>query len=210
MPKIDRKKQIMTESLALFSKQGYDGVSMRDIAKAVGFRESALYKHYKSKREIVDTIFTFMESRYQDVLKEIKLPESDDFTVLAKEYKNEGLDTLKKQCSALFLYWLKDEQAAQFRRLLVQEQFRHLEAENLLREFLMDGALQYQRALFEKMTEIGYFKSVDSEVLALQFYSPIFMLLCKYDGKPEKEGEALVLLERHIDTFDATYRNEEP
>ena len=209
MPKTDTKNRILTECLALFSKHGYDGVSMRDIARAVGFRESALYKHYKSKREILDCIFIVMKARFEEASKVISLPDDTDFSVLAEEYKNGGLDGLKKQCSSLFLYWLKDEQAAQFRRLLMLEQFRHSEAESLLREYLMDGALQYQTALFEKMIEIGYFKSVDSEVLALQFYSPIFLLLCKYDGQPEKESEALSLLERFVETFDAAYRNEE-
>jgi len=175
MPKTDTKNRILTECLALFSKHGYDGVSMRDIARAVGFRESALYKHYKSKREILDCIFIVMKARFEEASKAISLPDDTDFSVLAEEYKNGGLDGLKKQCSSLFLYWLKDEQAAQFRRLLMLEQF----------------------------------KSVDSEVLALQFYSPIFLLLCKYDGQPEKESEALSLLERFVETFDAAYRNEE-
>lgn len=208
MPKTDTKSRILTECLALFSKHGYDGVSMRDIAKVMGFRESALYKHYKSKQEILDSIFIVMKTRFEEASRAISLPEGNDFSVLAAEYKNGGLDGLKKQCSALFLYWLKDEQAAQFRRLLMLEQFRHTEAECLLREFLMDGALQYQTALFEKMIENGYFKRVDSEVLALQFYSPIFLLLCKYDNQPEKESEALSFLERFVETFDATYRSE--
>ena len=208
MPKTDTKSRILTECLALFSKHGYDGVSMRDIARAVGFRESALYKHYKSKQEILDSIFIVMKARFEEASKAISLPDHTDFSVLAAEYKKGGLDGLQKQCSSLFLYWLKDEQAAQFRRLLMLEQFRHSEAENLLREFLMDGALRYQTALFEEMIENGYFKRVDAEVLALQFYSPLFLLLCKYDGQPEKESEALSLLERFVETFDATYRSE--
>ena len=206
VPKTDTKSRILTECLALFSKNGYDGVSMRDIAKAVGFRESALYKHYKSKQDILDSIFILMKTHFLEKSKVISLPDDTDFSVLAEEYKNGGLDLLQKQCSASFLYWLKDEQAAQFRRLLVLEQFRHSEAESLFREFLIDEALRYRSSLLEKMIEIGYYKNVDAEVLALQFYSPIFLLLCKYDGQPEKEKEALDLLKRFIDTFDATYR----
>lgn len=208
MPKTDTKNRILTESLALFSKHGYDGVSMRDIAKVIGFRESALYKHYKSKQEILDSIFMVMKTRYEEQSRSISLPDGEDFSLLANEYKNEGLDVLKKQCRAIFLYWLKDEQAAQFRRLLMLEQFRHSEAENLLRGFLMDGALQYQAALFAKMIEQGYFKKVDPEVLAYQFYSPIFLLLCKYDGQTEKESEALALLDRLVEAFDVAQKAE--
>lgn len=180
---------------------------MRDIAKVIGCRESALYKHFKSKQEILDSIFIIMKARFEEASKAICLPEGDDFFVLAANYNSEGLNELKKQCSALFLYWLKDEQASQFRRLLMLEQYRRSEAQDLLHEFLLVGTLQYQTTLFEKMMEIGYFKKVDSQVLALQFYSPIFLMLCRYDGKPEEEREALSLLERHIDLFDATYRN---
>lgn len=208
MPKKDTKERILTESLALFSKNGYDGVSMRDIAKAVGFRESALYKHYKSKQSILDMIFENMKNRYIQATKAVQLPESNDFSVLAREYQNNGLKGLKQFSSAIFLFWLRDEQASQFRRLLVLEQFRHTEAEKLLREFLMDGVLEYQTALFAQMIDIGYFKKINAEVLALQFYAPIYLLLCKYDGQPERESEAINLLERFVTEFDATYKSE--
>lgn len=208
MPKTDTKDRILMESLALFSKSGYDGVSMRDIARVVGFRESALYKHYRSKQEILDSIFSVMKARFEEASRAISLPEGDDFFVIANEYKTQNLTALKKQCCSLFLFWLKDEKAAQFRRLLILEQFRHSEAENLLREFFMDGVLEYQSALFAKMIELGYFKKSDPEILALQFYAPIFFMLCKYDSQPEKESEALSILERFVDLFDSSNRNE--
>ena len=40
------KDKILIEALSLFSVSGFSGVSVRDIAKAVGIRESAIYKHY--------------------------------------------------------------------------------------------------------------------------------------------------------------------
>ena len=42
------KDKILIEALSLFSVSGFSGVSVRDIAKAVGIRESAIYKHYKN------------------------------------------------------------------------------------------------------------------------------------------------------------------
>ena len=36
------KEKILDTALELFSRQGYDGASVRDIARAVGIRESSM------------------------------------------------------------------------------------------------------------------------------------------------------------------------
>ena len=40
------KERIRYEALNLFSEKGFDTVSVRDIASAVGIKESSLYNHY--------------------------------------------------------------------------------------------------------------------------------------------------------------------
>ncbi|MBL8953039.1 MAG: TetR/AcrR family transcriptional regulator [Myxococcaceae bacterium] len=49
----DTRQNILDAALDLFSENGFFGTSMRDIAKQVGVRESALYHHFKSKDAIV-------------------------------------------------------------------------------------------------------------------------------------------------------------
>ncbi|MGH4117400.1 TetR/AcrR family transcriptional regulator [Clostridium sp.] len=39
------KERILDETLTLFSKNSYDGVSVKDIPNAVGVKDSSLYKH---------------------------------------------------------------------------------------------------------------------------------------------------------------------
>ena len=46
------KEKILDTALELFSRQGYDGASVRAIARAVGIRESSLYNHFPSKRAV--------------------------------------------------------------------------------------------------------------------------------------------------------------
>ena len=43
--------------------------------------------------------------------------------------------------------------------------------------------------------------------MALHFYSPIFLLLNKYDHLPVKEDEAVNILENHIKQFSSIYKN---
>jgi len=44
---------IITRTLGLFSKMGYEATSMREIAAAVGVKPPSLYNHYRSKEEIL-------------------------------------------------------------------------------------------------------------------------------------------------------------
>lgn len=46
------KQKIIIEALRLFSAQGYDGASMRDIAEAVGIKGASIYNHFKGKEDI--------------------------------------------------------------------------------------------------------------------------------------------------------------
>ena len=55
------KQRILTEAVQLFSKEGYEAVSVDQIAKAVGIKAPSLYKHYKNKRDIFDSILRIME-----------------------------------------------------------------------------------------------------------------------------------------------------
>lgn len=208
MARRNTKEIILLEALKLFADKGYDGVTVRDIAEKVAVKQSSLYKHYKSKEEILDFIFLNMKLHYEHVTKAIQLPEGNDFSMLAKRYQSIGLKGLQQICTGIFLYWLTDEKGALFRRLLILEQFRHSEAEKLLREFLLDGVLQYQTSLFAEMIQYGYFDHADPQVLSLEFYAPIFLLLYKYDGQVEKREEAVKLLNKFVEDFDRRHRKQ--
>jgi len=56
---IGTKKNIFDNAIKLFTQKGYENVSINDIADSVGIRQSAVYNHFKSKQEILDTIYGF-------------------------------------------------------------------------------------------------------------------------------------------------------
>ncbi len=53
------KMRISTEALALFVRQGVDGTSIKDIARACELSEGALYRHFESKDQLAWEIFHF-------------------------------------------------------------------------------------------------------------------------------------------------------
>ena len=51
------REAILHEALLLFQKNGYESVTMRDLAKACGSSLGSFYYHFKSKEEIVLELF---------------------------------------------------------------------------------------------------------------------------------------------------------
>jgi AcrR family transcriptional regulator len=52
----DTKGDLLRAALALFAAKGYEGTSVREIARSVGLSESVLYAHFDSKRAIFDAV----------------------------------------------------------------------------------------------------------------------------------------------------------
>ena len=69
------KENILLTALELFSRSGYEAVSVSDIAGRLGMTKSALYKHYKNKRDIFDSITARMEQRDAERSRLFELPE---------------------------------------------------------------------------------------------------------------------------------------
>ena len=51
------KQRIKNAALTLFVKNGVDGTGVREIAKAAGITEGAIYRHFKGKDELVWALF---------------------------------------------------------------------------------------------------------------------------------------------------------
>jgi TetR/AcrR family transcriptional regulator len=48
----DRKKQIIDIAMKLFSEQGFDGTSTRQIADAAAINEAIIFRHFKTKEDL--------------------------------------------------------------------------------------------------------------------------------------------------------------
>lgn len=208
MKTTDTKERILDAALDLFSVCGFEGVSVKEIAQAVGIKDSSLYKHFSSKQEIYDTLLEQMNARFEETVRRYQLPQGE-VEKIAREYGQRDLVWLKKACEAVFLFFLTDPQATKFRRMLMIEQYKDKHAAKTLCNWFIDDAVTFQEALFTEMMEQGLFITCDPKTIALQFYGPFYFLLCQYDKKPEKEAEALDALMKHIEQFAAVYQAKE-
>lgn len=211
MSRQNTKDLILDAALDLFSINGYDGVSVKQIAERVGIKDSSLYKHFPSKQAIFDTLLSEMNARFEETVTMYRLPQGE-IAKVAVEYGRNDLVWLKKACEAIFLFFLKDPKASKFRRLLMIEQYKNSNAARTFRDWFTDDAIRFQTNLFTEMIRQGYFRQGPAETIALQFYAPFYLLLSQYDTMPGKEDEALASLMAHVEQFAAIYqiRSEEP
>ena len=85
-------------------------------------------------------------------------------------------------------------------------QFHNKELSQLYTKQYTDNPLAYQSAMLEMLCLGGVLKQENTDVMALHFFAPIYMLLTLCDRQPEREAEALNLLEQHIRQFNRIYQ----
>lgn len=174
------KENIINNSLKLFSVGGYDAVSMRDIADSVGIRQSSIYKHFKSKQDILDTIVEECENKIEKMFVDLKVPGGID-AVNIREYENMTPESLVELCCNVFIVQSKDEQIEMFKKLLIIEQYKNEELSKIYHEIFFERPIRSQKKIFEHLIKAGIFYEEDPEVLALEFYSPFFAMRHKTD-----------------------------
>ncbi|MCH5280888.1 MAG: TetR/AcrR family transcriptional regulator [Lachnospiraceae bacterium] len=202
------KQKILKEALNLFSEKGYNAVYVGDIANAVGIKAPSLYKHYKSKQEIFLAILEEMKERYDRQALALKI-DGNNAGLDANIFSAVSEDQLVQIGIKLFLYFLHDDYASKFRKMLTIEQFRDEELSLLYQKQYVDDPLSYQAAMFSLLSEKGYLLQEDADIMALHFYAPIYMLLTVCDRQPERENEILQMIEQHIRQFNRLYSKEE-
>ena len=187
------KERILEEALRLFAKNGYLGTSMNDIARQLGVTKAALYKHYTSKQEILDSIVNRMDSLDYERGKKYEMPQGDSETVI-RGYREADTDKIKQITKVQFLHWTEEEFSNCFRKMLMLEQYRDETMAALFQKYLVSGPVSYMETIFKGLTG----KEADARQLALDFYGPIFLMYSLYDAADEKEE----IIKKHILVYD--------
>lgn len=202
--KQNTKQIILDEALTFFSINGYDGVTVADIAKAVGIKASSLYKHYKNKQDIFDSIISEIELRYTSFTAQIGIEGTDPQKAVG-QYIGISNDALINIGTSMFKYFLHDEYELKFRRMMTIEQYRNPAVAKLYAEKYIDSAIAFQTAIFEGLIKHNMMRNVDAKIAAMHFYSPIYISLCLCSSLPDREDMALETITQHIIQFGKLY-----
>lgn len=205
---MNTKERILLEALKLFSKQGYDAVSVEQIADAVGIKAPSLYKHYKSKSDIFNAIFAEMKRRYDEQTEKMQLHIENAKKDTAK-FASISVEGLVKELSNVVNYSIHDEYVSQFRKLMTIEQFRSPELASLYTERYVDRLVVYHEKLFVELMACGAICKGDAHSMAMQYTCPVLVLQSIYDREPDKEAQIMKQVEAHVKQFWLFTRNKE-
>lgn len=193
------KERIVETALDLFSQRGYDGTSVRDIARAVGIRESSLYNHFPSKQAIFDAIVDVCLQQAEAYFRGNTLPfDLGDDTSL---YQGVGLEELQEMIERTFRYFFDDPWNARFRRLLLISQYAEPRCRDIYRRLYRDKCVQVQAYIFSTLMDAGELRREDPEIVAAEFHGPLFMLI----HTCESFREAQPFIRDHVEQFRKNY-----
>lgn len=153
----ERKAQIVETTKNLILENGLSWASSLRIAKAIGVNQSALYHHFKSKREI---LLETLSSILTEILQEMMPPRT-----------NEDINEYIRKAARTFYYMTKDDPRQS--RLLI-EYLCAPPTENLREEVQMifSGLITNAEALLKEGIAKGDFREdFDSNIIAWVFVS---------------------------------------
>ena len=159
---MNNKERIFNVSIDLFSRHGYDGVSIRQLASEVGIKESSIYNHYKSKESILNSILEF----YIEEMKSNEISSTQ-----ANENLNVGMDYFYMAGLKLYISKLTKPNMMKITRIILVEAYHNEKIRQFIKKEMIDGPINGWILLFNLMKENKLInKDADSRQLAESFY----------------------------------------
>ena len=185
---MNTKEKIFDVSLELFSKKGYDSVSLREIAEEVGIKKSSIYSHYPSKEAILMDIFEYFTDlfKYDELLNSKELLLSEDNEILLEnpeQFYHQGSEAIKEM-------FLNERNLKIWKLIFIQMHYNENIRIFFQNEILVKPLL-FWNGFFTILKEKGIIrKECNPKLLAKEYYSfPIYLLLemcAKYDYIPQE------------------------
>jgi len=164
---ISNRQKLIDTAVDLFSLNGYDGVSIRDLCRAVGIKESSFYNHFHGKDELLRQILEGFRTRQHlpaeemlDTLRDLGEP-ADFFTASLRRFEQQ----------------MADAETRKIQRIINLEQYRSPLAREILFEEVIQRPQHFAELVFERWMDKGIIPRRDSRQLALEYQLPIHALM---------------------------------
>ncbi len=95
-PDDDLRRSILVTSRELLVREGYSSLSMRKIARSIGYSATSIYLHFKSKDQLVHALITegvsVLMKRLRPVFDDVKLNPKELVRRICHEYVKFGMN----------------------------------------------------------------------------------------------------------------------
>ena len=134
-----RKDEILTEAWKCFAEKGYQGTTMRDIAKKLDLSAGVIYNYFKNKDELLDSLLEWAQENEQQLFDLMAQKDNTREAILELFntcFERSPFEALKESAKANIYLW-----AAALRKRKIMEltnvQVNH--ALDKLTQFIDDG-----------------------------------------------------------------------
>lgn len=190
----DTRERIIDSALKLFAEGSYHGTSMRQVAKAVGVRESALYHHFPSKEAILEELL----KRYGPS-RALALA-SVDFSYVEQL----GVKAFIQQMTRFLMQVWYEPKEIQFARMMIGEGTRLGLPEKNHPRHAIAGAQHSMRALLEELMKRKLIRKGNAEAYLYAFMGPIMLIRLQHQllkDTPTPMAQVMPLVEEHLENF---------
>ena len=157
------RQAILDAALDLFADKGYFGTSLRDLAGAVGVRESALYNYFAGK----DALFDALLEAHQNT-------KSERLTALIEGPIADGRALLEQLAATMLEGFVQPREQKLF-RILMSDGIRLAKVGRLNLAERMGHGRQPLHDIMRRLTHEGWLRPADAGVLAMAFLSPLIV-----------------------------------
>ena len=179
----DKRRLILDAAVRVFARKGYHTCRVGDIAEEAGVAHGLLYHYFRSKEELLETIF---RETWRDLLDAVRSVEETDET---------GRDRLAGIAKILLRAWRRDPDLV---RVLVREVTRSSHLQRRIDE--IDQAFAGIERIIAHGQEQGEFRSdVDPRMVSYVFYGALEEILTGWVlGQLDDGDEQIAVAEQTV------------
>jgi AcrR family transcriptional regulator len=185
------RQAILDAALDLFGEKGFFGTSLRDVAAAVGVRESALYNYFPGK----DALFEALIAADHDTKLE-------RFSSVLDDPAGDIRERLEKLARLSLEDFCRPRQQQLF-RILMSDGIRLARAGRLNLVERMGAGRARLRDVMRHFIDRGWLRDADPEMLALAFMAPlvVWRQMHAIDAELPMVRHAQTFARQHVDQF---------
>ncbi len=155
------RQAILDAALALFAEKGYFGTSLRDVAGAVGVRESALYNYFSGK-----------EALFEALLAADSADKIEHLAAILEAPMADARQTLERLAEFLLDRFIQPRQQQLFRILMSDGMRLARDGRINLLERMQSSRPRFEEVM-QRMMDEGHLHDADPELLVMQFFGPL-------------------------------------
>ncbi|HNZ28662.1 MAG TPA: TetR/AcrR family transcriptional regulator [Candidatus Goldiibacteriota bacterium] len=192
----ETKDKIFRTAVELFSKNGINGVSIRDITSAINIKESSLYHHYASKEDLINDIYLYFGDR-------INFTRLSEAKIQASLEENNGFDLLNR-CLQEFRSVMEEPLMSMTWRIISIQQYYDEKAFEILSIDFHKMRVKYYENIFRALIKKRLIKTLDPKLLAYEYFYTLLGILTEYNVlkfSKRKTAQMESLMAEHVEFF---------